>query len=64
VISWLAVAFFCVNGECAFYRSAQLFDTREKCLHHLSATLEVLEEKAEAALGNCFDIRMNREASV
>jgi hypothetical protein len=64
VISWLAVAFFCVNNECAFYRSAQLFDTREKCLHHLSATLEVLEEKADAALGNCFDIRMNREASV
>jgi hypothetical protein len=64
MITWLAVAFFCVNGECAFYRSAQLFDTREKCLHHLSATLEVLEEKAEAALGNCFDIRMNREASL
>jgi hypothetical protein len=64
MITWLAVAFFCVNGECAFYRSAQLFDTREKCLHHLSATLEVLEEKADAALGNCFDIRMNREASL
>jgi hypothetical protein len=64
MITWLAVAFFCVNGECAFYRSAQLFDTRDKCLHHLSATLEVLEEKAEAALGNCFDIRMNREASL
>jgi hypothetical protein len=64
VITWLAVAFFCVNGECAFYRSSQLFDTREKCLHHLSATLEVLEEKADAALGNCFDIRMNREASL
>ena len=64
MISWLAVAFFCGGGDCAFYRSKQLFETREQCLHHLSATLEVLEEKAEAALGNCFDIRMNREASV
>jgi len=64
MISWLAVAFFCGGGDCAFYRSTQLFETQEQCLHHLSATLEVLEEHAEVALGNCFDIRMNREARV
>ena len=61
---WLAVAFFCVDGECSFYRSTQLFNTRGQCLHHLSATLEVLDEKAEVALGNCFDIRIPDETRV
>jgi hypothetical protein len=64
MITWLAVAFFCGGGDCAFYRSTQLFSTRERCLEHLGATLEVLEENSEVALGNCFDIRMNREASL
>lgn len=61
---WLAVAFFCGAGDCAFYRSTQLFSTRAECLTHLSDTLEVLEENTEVALGNCFDIRMNRETSL
>jgi hypothetical protein len=55
-----AIVFFCtVEGECMFWKHAETFQTREKCMAVLEQAMEAISinPKVNSHAGNCFDIK-------
>lgn len=57
---FVGVIFFCLPGDCAFWKSEELFDTRAKCEAALIKALDTFEKHADVASGACLQIRMSR----
>jgi len=57
---FMAVVFFCTPGDCGFWKSDQIFDTKVECEKTLTEALDVLEANSEMAAGACLKIRMAR----
>lgn len=57
---WLGVVFFCLPGDCSFWKADQVFDTKAECEQVVANALDVFQENAEVAAGACLKIRMTR----
>jgi hypothetical protein len=58
---WVGVVFFCFSGECAFWKSEEIFDTKVKCEKALDKALDTFEKHTDVSFGTCLQIRMTRE---
>jgi hypothetical protein len=57
---WVAVVFFCLPGDCSFWKAEQVFDSKTRCEEVVSDALDVFQENAEVAAGACLKIRMTQ----
>lgn len=57
---WVGVVFFCLPGDCAFWKAEEVFDTKAKCEKALDKALDVFENHSEIASGACLQIRLAR----
>jgi hypothetical protein len=53
---FLAVVFFCSNGQCYFWQSKDLYYDQQKCLEAVAAVLEGLEKNDVESEGTCLQI--------
>lgn len=53
---FLAVVFFCSNGQCAFWQSKDLFYDKDKCLQIVAAVQEQLGSSNVESEGACLAI--------
>lgn len=57
---FVAVVFFCVPGDCSFWKADQVFNSLKECEKVLTDALDVLETNSDMAAGACMKIRMAR----
>lgn len=57
---FIGVIFFCLPGDCAFWKAEQIFDTKAQCEVVISDAMDVFERNSEVAAGACLEIRMTR----
>ena len=55
---FVGVIFFCLPGDCAFWKAEQIFDTKAQCEDVISGAMDVFERNSEVAAGACLEIRM------
>lgn len=53
---FLAVVFFCNNGQCAFWQSKDLFYDKEKCQMIVTVVQERLSAQNVESQGSCLAI--------
>jgi hypothetical protein len=53
---FIAVVFFCVNGECAFWKSQDNFYNVEECAAELQKAMKVFEVQGIESAGTCLPI--------
>lgn len=57
---YIAVVFFCIPGDCSFWKAEQVFDSKARCEEVVSDALDVFHENAEVAAGACLQVRMTQ----
>lgn len=57
---WIAVVFFCLPGDCSFWKAEQVFDTKEQCEATVAGALDVFEARTEIAAGACLEVKLVR----
>lgn len=57
---WVGVVFFCLPGDCAFWKAEEVFDTKAKCEKALDKALDTFEKHADVASGACLQVRMTK----
>lgn len=55
---FLAVLFFCTDGQCYFWKSTDLFYSEVKCVQSLEAASKELEAKGIPSQGSCMQINI------
>ena len=59
--SFLGVVLFCMQGQCAFWKS-EILPTEEECQEVTVKTIETLMEKnMQLVQGVCFPLEMEKE---
>jgi hypothetical protein len=53
---FLAVVFFCGNGQCYFWQSKDLYYDQQKCLEAVKAVQQGLEKNDVESEGTCLQI--------
>ena len=53
---FLAVIFFCSNGQCYFWKSDELFYDKDKCQATLEAASKALEDQKIKNQGVCLPL--------
>jgi hypothetical protein len=53
---FLAIVFFCADGQCAFWQSKELTYDRDKCLEIVSKVQKELSEQGVESAGTCAQI--------
>lgn len=56
---FLAVVFFCVNGECVFWKSNTNFYDMDQCLQEVAKTIDSLAAQGLESAGTCLTVNMN-----
>jgi len=54
---WIAVAFFCVGGDCAFWKADENYYSQEKCEAKVKDVLKALGDSAVD--GVCLPVKVN-----
>lgn len=54
---WIAAAFFCVGGECAFWKANENYYSQEKCEAKVKEVLTSLGDNAVD--GVCLPVKVN-----
>ena len=55
---WIGVIFFCMPGECSFWKATEVYDTKEQCEQMISGALDIFEANTEVASGACLEIKL------
>jgi hypothetical protein len=55
---WIAVVFFCLPGDCSFWKAEQVFDSKTECEEVVGKALDVFHENAEVAAGACLKVKL------
>lgn len=53
---WIAVAFFCVKGECSFWKADQVFHSQEQCEAKLIKLIDIDKSVVD---GVCLPVKVN-----
>lgn len=53
---FLAVVFFCVGDQCAFWKAETNFYTAEECTVEVQKAMKFFEDQNVAAFGTCLPI--------
>lgn len=53
---FLAVVFFCSNGQCAFWKSTDLYFDKDKCMEQVNAVEQQLGKQNVESAGACLEI--------
>ena len=53
---FLAVVFFCVGDQCAFWKSETNFYSEKECTAEVAKAMQFFEEQNVAAFGTCLPI--------
>jgi hypothetical protein len=54
---WIAVAFFCINDSCAFWKADENFYSQEKCEAKVMEIINAVEKNKGVADGVCLPIK-------
>ena len=57
---YIAVIFFCMNGECAFYKGSTNYYSKTDCDKQVMATMQELSSRAIQNDGACLLIKPNQ----
>jgi hypothetical protein len=57
---FLAVVFFCLNGECAFWKSEVGYYNVEQCAKEVQKMMTVFEDQGVPSAGTCLPINLNK----
>ena len=55
---WIGVVFFCLPGDCSFWKAEQVFDTKAECEETVSGALDVFERNTDVAAGACLEVKL------
>jgi hypothetical protein len=53
---FIAVVFFCVNGECSFWKSNDNFYKVEECAVEVQKAMQFFNDQGVVAAGTCLPI--------
>lgn len=53
---FLAVVFFCSDGQCAFWKSKELYFDQDKCGQTVAAVQQQLTKQGIESAGTCIEI--------
>lgn len=57
---FLAVIFFCANGECAFWKSEVGYYSAEECAKVVQKVMTMLNDNGIQNAGTCLPINLNK----
>ena len=57
---FIAVIFFCVSGECSFWKSEVGYYNVEECAKQVEKIMTILEDNGVQSAGTCLPINLNK----